>query len=287
MNEYNFPSILTSLRQSKGLTQEEVSDSLGISNKTLSKWETDSSSPDLSMLIKIAEYYDVSADTLLGIAHDRTTTPSAAIEKEFKSLGKGDVMLRSFELCRELLVRGYGKLVQRDDKGIDVIPDRLYDDGAVRSVIESESMYQRFINSDDVNMFVMLMKNKENFSWMLDEEKSGRITSLFSFLSDPDAVKIVYHIHKDTFPTSFTAEYLANTAGIPIDKAISLLDDAAMNKLVEKEVAHLWGGEVDVYSSYGDGNILALYSLACDLLCGVNINHYYYGGPTKMIGGTK
>ena len=41
--------LLAKLRKEKGLTQREVADALGISNKTISKWETGLGCPDLSL----------------------------------------------------------------------------------------------------------------------------------------------------------------------------------------------------------------------------------------------
>ena len=56
---------LAILRKSKGYTQQEAADRLGVSNKTVSSWETGASSPDISMLPAIAELYGVTCDELL------------------------------------------------------------------------------------------------------------------------------------------------------------------------------------------------------------------------------
>lgn len=47
------------------MTQQEVADSLGVSNKTVSGWETGASCPDISMLPAIAELFGVTCDELL------------------------------------------------------------------------------------------------------------------------------------------------------------------------------------------------------------------------------
>ena len=56
---------LATLRKAKGLTQEEVADKLNISNKTLSSWETDRTTPDALTLPAIAELYEVTVDEIL------------------------------------------------------------------------------------------------------------------------------------------------------------------------------------------------------------------------------
>jgi len=54
------------LRKNKGLTQEELGDKVGVSSQAVSKWETDSSVPDVMLLVKIANLFDISVDELLG-----------------------------------------------------------------------------------------------------------------------------------------------------------------------------------------------------------------------------
>lgn len=52
-------------RKAKGLTQQEVADMLGISNKTLSSWESGRSYPDILTLPALAEIYGVTVDEIL------------------------------------------------------------------------------------------------------------------------------------------------------------------------------------------------------------------------------
>lgn len=53
------------LRKEKGLTQVELSKIFNIDQTTVSKWELEKAIPDTAMLIKLAEFYDVSTDYLL------------------------------------------------------------------------------------------------------------------------------------------------------------------------------------------------------------------------------
>lgn len=57
---------LSDLRKKKGLSQEEVADILGVTRQTISKWETDQSTPDFDKIIPICKLYGLSADELLG-----------------------------------------------------------------------------------------------------------------------------------------------------------------------------------------------------------------------------
>lgn len=56
---------LTALRRAKGLTQEQLAEKLGVSAPAVSKWETDTSYPDITLLCPLARALDTNVDTLL------------------------------------------------------------------------------------------------------------------------------------------------------------------------------------------------------------------------------
>lgn len=56
---------LVELRQSLGLSQEALAESLGVSRQAVSKWERAEASPDTDNLIALAKLYDISLDALL------------------------------------------------------------------------------------------------------------------------------------------------------------------------------------------------------------------------------
>ncbi len=61
---------LLELRKKKGLSQEEAANILNVSRQTISKWETDSSTPDFDKIVPICELYEISANELLNITKD-------------------------------------------------------------------------------------------------------------------------------------------------------------------------------------------------------------------------
>lgn len=58
---------IKSLRLHSSLSQKQLADKLGISQQTVAKWENGRASPKPAMIKMLAEYFDVSADYLLGI----------------------------------------------------------------------------------------------------------------------------------------------------------------------------------------------------------------------------
>lgn len=56
---------IQSLRKSKGISQEELADRIGVSRQAVSKWESEQSSPDLEKVILLSDYFEVTTDYLL------------------------------------------------------------------------------------------------------------------------------------------------------------------------------------------------------------------------------
>ncbi len=59
MDQQKTGGFLKELRKEKNLTQEQLAEVLNVSGRTVSRWETGSNMPDLSILVELADYYDV------------------------------------------------------------------------------------------------------------------------------------------------------------------------------------------------------------------------------------
>lgn len=58
---------IAELRKEKGVGQQDLADILGVSFQSVSKWETGTTMPDITLLPSIAEYFNITIDELLGI----------------------------------------------------------------------------------------------------------------------------------------------------------------------------------------------------------------------------
>ena len=65
MDQIKIGTFLKTLRKEKNITQEQLAEQLGVSNRTVSRWETGSNMPDISLLTESAEFYDVSIPELI------------------------------------------------------------------------------------------------------------------------------------------------------------------------------------------------------------------------------
>lgn len=91
MNE--FGEFLYTLRKEKGMTQAELAQALGVTNKAVSKWETGEAMPETSLLLPIARIFNVTVDELLdGKRSERTdkAPDNDSIKDHLFTRGKDD-----------------------------------------------------------------------------------------------------------------------------------------------------------------------------------------------------
>jgi len=95
---------LVKLRKEAGLIQSEVATKLNVKRETYTRYENGTISPPSDMVVAIAQFYDVSADYLLGITDD-PTPPSAKKEEPTYEVGS-DEWVRQLLEKRGILKEG-------------------------------------------------------------------------------------------------------------------------------------------------------------------------------------
>lgn len=65
MKKKTLGMMISSLRKEKGMTQLELAEKMGVTDKAVSKWERDLSYPDLHSIPKLAEIFGVSVEDLM------------------------------------------------------------------------------------------------------------------------------------------------------------------------------------------------------------------------------
>ena len=286
MYEGKIAEKLVELRTSKGVTQEDVAQSLSISNKTVSKWENGASTPDLPMVIEIAKYYGVTTDTLLGLSEDKKQNTAEKIRSLFEGLDRRESVLKAFETIRALVPTMYGTVSKYYDDAYD--KENVFPTGkshGYRSAISLHEFFEFTASSENVNLAVMMLRNKANFAWMNDPNKQKEIVKIFKFLSNEDTLAVLYYVHSTNCSESFTADYVARNTGLKEKRITEILDEFCSVGACHWVTAHLAEGEVRVYECRGDGFVLSLISLAFERMCGRQSYEYNFSGRCKMIGG--
>lgn len=65
MNQQKVGQFLKTLRSQKSITQAELAEVLGVSNRSISRWENGTTMPDFDLVIELAKYYEVEVGEIL------------------------------------------------------------------------------------------------------------------------------------------------------------------------------------------------------------------------------
>lgn len=274
---------LTLLRNQKGITQEVIANVLGVSNKTISKWETGLSVPEAEYIVLLADYFEVSIDEIFGRAVSNKSI-NDSIAKEFEGLSHAESAKKSFELAFKVIRESIWR-IGANTTFEKVVPDHIISDNedSYRATISSDIGYEMFINSPYTNLAVMLFQNERDFSWLEDSAKD--FTSLFQLLADVDGIKIVKLMYTKGFVPTFTADYIAKKLGIDVEKIEVLLNLGIKARICKATEVDLRDGNTTLYDWQCDGMVLAILNLAFEVVCGRKANEHAYGGDVQMIRG--
>lgn len=92
----NLGEKLFELRKTKNLTQDEVAEKLNVTRQTVSKWETNQSSPDFDKIVPICELFEIGVEELLtGKKEEKQEKNEEQEEKKEKVLTKQEAKEKS------------------------------------------------------------------------------------------------------------------------------------------------------------------------------------------------
>jgi len=97
----NYGERIASLREKLSMTQEDLSNKLGISRASLSHYENNRRAPDYETIVKIANLFHVSIDYLIG----RTEDPHMVLDEEVREF------VDSLELSDEKIMEKFSLMI--------------------------------------------------------------------------------------------------------------------------------------------------------------------------------
>ncbi len=107
----NLGEKLFELRKKKNLTQDEVAEKLNVTRQTVSKWETNQSTPDFDKIIPLCELYEISTDELLrGEKQEKTEENNYNNEEKknknnYENMTKNQIKQKSAQVvCSSILI---------------------------------------------------------------------------------------------------------------------------------------------------------------------------------------
>lgn len=105
MNKLNLSDNIVRLRRERKLTQEELADFMGVTKASVSKWEKGINTPDLMLLPRLAAYFDVTVDELIGyeaqLSGEQIRRQYAQLSQDFAALPFRDALEKTRALAHK------------------------------------------------------------------------------------------------------------------------------------------------------------------------------------------
>lgn len=249
--QHSIGKTIKELRKSRGLTQEELAERIGVTAQAISKWENESGMPDLSQIVPLAHIFGVSADTLLGTGDvNKDEDVSEILARAQRKI--------TFPLTVECLTEKYKILLD----GLKVYPNnfdlimqcmeleislaypsnKTYDEENARALYESCERHANTICAYDQNVnhvlrarMIMLMLHSA-FGNLDEAKKQGERFPVRADFNIHNMYAIFAHWQKEyKIETRSLEHYIMNLLHALMHASVSL--GAAYDKLGETEKA--------------------------------------------------
>ena len=254
MNETSFPQRLAEERRARGYTQKQVSEALGISDRTYSKWETGENEMDVASLCRLAEFYEVSP----AVFFPADALKPEGVRQVLGALPPGEAAARWFRLhyeahmgmndCFMAECRQDPSFVWRTTPWALPPEDPSEERGRAEATITRLSfpnLAAVFAAGDDVNLSLLVEPSRDGFRWMLGSEKL--LGAFFRLLAMPGALPCLYFLMKQKNDEFFTAPFLAAECGAAAAEAEAFMESAVPLGLCVRQTLKKGGKETRAY----------------------------------------
>ena len=86
MNQHDTGLFIASKRREQNLTQEQLAEKIGVSNRTVSKWETGKTMPDYSVVERLCQVLDITVSELIAGKEKEATVNNTSYEEDMALL---------------------------------------------------------------------------------------------------------------------------------------------------------------------------------------------------------
>lgn len=224
------------LRKQRGITQEELALALGVTNQSVSKWENDICCPDIQLLPKIADFFNVSVDALLGYK-----TPSEnedvilQLKEFFNSLsenGKTDFAFRAVTALHALILSDYLVVSDNPVSGWDI---NIAMENAAKSEWGYSCVSVPEITTTMSKGSVFFSNNKNICFSGLDINKVCCITQAFSHIDNLKIAAALYQLTVSSEDIFVSIKEISEKAGLSEEKVTACIFGDLFKFLLEEE----------------------------------------------------
>lgn len=99
MKKKTLGMMISSLRKERGMTQLDLAEKMGVTDKAVSKWERDLSCPDVNTIPKLAEVFSISVDELMQVKAESQGEDKKNITSMIHMIMKAVALARRWSCC--------------------------------------------------------------------------------------------------------------------------------------------------------------------------------------------
>lgn len=196
-----FPSILRKLMKENNTTQQELGDAVGKKRQCISYYCDGSSSPDLEAIVKIANYFSVSVDWLIGLSPVRTSNADLKAVCDYTGLSESSIGSILRETANEETRTVMNVILGHD-------PDTFHK--AIKNAQKAFSLHKKYMNKpfnwelipEEIrpDIFTFLGANSDEFNRTVDSACERLLATamdylnliLVCYLKDPDGKPLAF-----------------------------------------------------------------------------------------------
>jgi len=194
MNQEKIGTFISECRKQKGFTQEQVAEILGVSNRTISKWENGNCMPDYSILPLLAQTLDITINELLSGEKISQEDYQRKLEENL-IINIGELKKRTkitilWMIKIVILIVGFFLLTQ-----------------VLEHVSKYYSYYRTYLNEQEINVSVC---SKNDIISITIEAKDGK-PMLMDIKFNPKTMNYTYnpyHIKKGSYIENYPSKYI-------------------------------------------------------------------------------
>lgn len=237
MNTMKLNEQIAFLRKAKGITQEELAKALGVTNQSVSKWESGQCCPDIQLLPELAGYFAVSVDELLGYkSADVSNNLALQMKTSLENLPNGEdyrFALKHAYILHAALISKYMEQNHDGNPGWDT-------DAAVEHAGKGEWGLS-CISDPQITSYMrresVFFSSNQNMN--LSNADMRKICNLFHTFSDMKNIKVIMAIYHLTIVAEDLYVSIPDIAG-----ECGLTEDAVSN-VIENEICEYLHVNID------------------------------------------
>ena len=234
------------LRKQKDLTQENLANLLGVTNQTVSKWESAQCCPDIQLLPKIAKIFNVTVDELLGYTLSSASDDIfSTLRKKIGTLPEGEDFDFALRAAAELHTSIITKYMTPEPT------NKNRDTGEAIKPPEKNSYGYSCLSIPEITTTMRhgTVFFSDNKDLNLTNTNIGRIASILKPFCDVNNLKIASALYRLTVHSEnlyATAAQISEKSEKPVEKVTNCLSEELasfiLEKKSEKETAYRFDG---------------------------------------------